>query len=102
MRNKSGSASRGFRITDMPSQKMAVVHTIGDPNKVGPDAMRALYGAVYKLKFDLKKRGMEFRVLIDESGHGISGMHEEEYLTRPTAKVPKTVIRYPIRVQDAV
>ncbi len=34
---------------------------------------------------------------IEESGYQIAGMHEEEYLTRPHAKVPKTIIRYPVR-----
>lgn len=36
---------------------------------------------------------------IAEKGYEIAGAHEEEYLTRPTAKVPKTIIRYPIRKQ---
>ncbi len=34
---------------------------------------------------------------IEESGYEITGMHEEEYLTRPDAKVPKTIIRYTVR-----
>jgi len=34
---------------------------------------------------------------IADSGYEIAGMHEEEYLTRPDAKVPKTFIRYPVR-----
>ena len=34
---------------------------------------------------------------IEESGYEIAGVHEEEYLTRPDAKVPKTLIRYPVR-----
>ena len=34
---------------------------------------------------------------IGESGCEIAGAHEEEYLTRPTAKVIKTIIRYPVR-----
>jgi len=38
---------------------------------------------------------------IAEKGYEIAGAHEEEYLTRPTAKVPKTVIRYPIRKKPA-
>jgi hypothetical protein len=31
------------------------------------------------------------------SGYEIAGPHEEEYLTRPGATIPKTIIRYPIR-----
>lgn len=34
---------------------------------------------------------------IAEQGYEICGPHEEEYLTRPDAKVPKTVIRYQVR-----
>ncbi|AFM01661.1 hypothetical protein Desde_3375 [Desulfitobacterium dehalogenans ATCC 51507] len=34
---------------------------------------------------------------IEESGYEIVGVHEEEYLTKPTSKVVKTVIRYPVK-----
>jgi hypothetical protein len=158
------------QIVEMPSQKMAVVYTTGDPNEVGPQALPALYGSAYTLKFDLKKEGVEFKVgalrarwpnahlvsknewvgmwgvpipddtaslpqkvpgiavkievweygtvaqilhigpyseemptverlhdFIRESGYEMAGVHEEEYLTRPTAKVQKTIIRYPVR-----
>ncbi len=37
------------------------------------------------------------RRFIEESGYEIAGLHEEEYLTRPNAKVPKTIIRYQVR-----
>ncbi len=46
-------------IIEMPNQRMAVVYTKGDPNVVGHNAISALYGSVYTLKFDLKKRGLE-------------------------------------------
>jgi hypothetical protein len=36
---------------------------------------------------------------IDDSGCEIAGIHEEEYLGRPEAKVVKTIIRYPIKRQ---
>ncbi|MCX6376747.1 MAG: GyrI-like domain-containing protein [Armatimonadetes bacterium] len=158
-------------ITEMPAQTMAVVVTKGDPNVVGAQVFPALYGAVYTLKFQLKKAGKEdFKVsglrarwpdahllpkdqwtahwalpipdgttevpkkvpkpevkievweygtvaeilhlgpyseegptveklheFIAESGYEIAGTHEEEYLTRPDAKVVKTIIRYPVR-----
>ena len=158
------------QIVEMPSQKMAVVHTTGDPNVAGEQAFPALYGAVYPLKFALKKQGIDFKVgpprarwpnahlvpkdqwlgiwglpipedtttltqkvpgvevkieqwqygtvaeilhrgsyseemptverlhqFITESGYEIAGVHEEEYLTTPRAKVQKTIIRYPVR-----
>ncbi len=34
---------------------------------------------------------------LKDNGYEIAGMHEEEYLTRPDAKVAKTLIRYPVR-----
>jgi hypothetical protein len=34
---------------------------------------------------------------IEENGYEIAGIHEEEYLTTPDAKVPKTLIRYIVR-----
>jgi len=157
-------------IAKMPAQKMAVVRTVGNPNVVAMKALGALYGSVFTLKFDLKKKGREFKVtglrarwpnahlapkkewigiwglpippgtrklpqkepktevqierweygtvaqilhigpysaekpsvdrlhrFIQESGYEIAGPHEEEYLSRPTAKAPKTIIRYVVR-----
>ncbi len=159
------------QILEMSSQKMAVVYAKGAPDKVFPEFMPALYGSVYTLKFDLKKKGLPtFKVtglrarypdahlvpmnewthiiglpipedttslpqkeagievkietweygtvaqilhlgpydqeeatvkrlhkFIEDSGYEIAGLHEEEYLTRPDVKVPKTIIRYPVR-----
>ena len=159
------------QFLEMPSLKMAVVRGKGTPAKVFAELMPALYGSVYTLKFDLKKKGLTtFKVtglrarypdapsvpknqwthiiglpvpddtaslpqkvpgievkletwqygtvaqilhlgiyagetanilrlhkFITDSGYEISGAHEEEYLTRPDAKVPKTLIRYPVR-----
>ena len=47
------------KIVKLPKQKMAVVVSHGDPNVVMPKIMPALYGAVYKHKFALKKAGKE-------------------------------------------
>jgi hypothetical protein len=159
------------QILEKPPQKMAVVHAKGAPHQVFPKYMPALYGSVYTLKFDLKKKGLPtFKVtglrarypdvldvpkeewtmivglpvpedttsmpqkekdievkletwdygqvaqilhlgaydqedanierlhrFIEENGYQIAGHHEEEYITRPYAKVPKTVIRYQVR-----
>jgi hypothetical protein len=158
-------------ILEMPAEKMAVVHLKGAPDKVFPAAMPAMYGSVYTLKFDLKKKGLEtFKIeaprarypdahlvskdswtidmgipvpedtvslpqkvpaspvgletweygtvaqilhlgsynsegesvarlhkFISDNGYEIAGPHEEEYLTRPEAKVVKTIIRYRIK-----
>lgn len=160
------------KIVKMPKQKMAVVVSHGDPNVVGQKVFPALFGAVYKHKFALKKAGKEtFKVssprarwpdahlvpkdqwtgiwgipipantrslpqpdpdvpvtietwdyggtvaeilhlgpfseegptvqrlheFIAASGYEIAGAHEEEYLTKPEAKVQRTIIRYPVR-----
>jgi hypothetical protein len=155
----------------MPLQKMAVVYGKGGPDKVFSEVLPALYGSVYTLKFDLKKKGLptfkvsslrarypdahlvpkeEWTIIIglpipedtasipqkvpnievkietwdystvaqilhlgtydqeyatverlhkfvEENGYEIAGVHEEEYLTSPDAKVIKTIIRYPVR-----
>jgi len=165
------SSKKEPQILEMPPQKMAVVYGKGAPDKVFPELMPALYGSVYTLKFDLKKKGLPtFKVsglcarypdahlvpmdewthiiglpipedttslpqkvpntevkietwqygtvaqilhlgpydqeyttverlhkFIEESGYEIAGLHEEEYLTTPDAKVIKTIIRYPVR-----
>lgn len=167
----AGSKAQAPRFYERAAETMAVVTSKGDPNVVGESVFPALYGAVYTLKFKLKKSGQpDFKVtglrarwpdahllpkdqwtahwalpipdgttelqpkvpepkvkierweygtvaeilhlgpyseegptierlhkFIEESGYEIAGVHEEEYLTRPTAKVPKTLIRYPVK-----
>jgi hypothetical protein len=157
----------------LPPLTVAAVHSSGDPSDAAEHAMKALYGAVYGLKFALKKRGVEMKlqwprarwdwtsgsestgglegdwalpvpdgtvtaelpqkaeewpvevqhwdygecawithfgaydaeeptiaklvVFIEGAGLEIAGSHEEWYLSQPSAKVPKTVILYPVR-----
>jgi hypothetical protein len=168
-RGRSGRAD-GPAIVELAAQRVAVVETEGDPSTVGATAIPALYGAVYGLKFALKKKGRDFKVgalrarwpdaerapkarwrglwalpvpdevetlapkdpgvplrletwsygsvaqvlhhgsyadeaptiarlraFVAEQGYEIAGPHEEEYLTRPDAKDPRTLIRYPVR-----
>ena len=51
-------------ILDLPARRMAVVTTKGDPNEVAADAMPALFGSVYTLKFARKKQdeALDFKV----------------------------------------
>jgi hypothetical protein len=56
------AANDAPQILEMPARTMAVVETHGDPNEVGAPAFAALYGAVYPLKFALKKAGRAFQV----------------------------------------
>lgn len=46
-------------IVELPAQKVATVTSTGDPTAVGEQAFKPLYGAVYTLKFALKKQGKE-------------------------------------------
>ncbi len=55
-------ASRTPEIVEMAPRNMAVVRTVGEPSEVLPKVMPALYGAVYTLKFDLKKKGIAYKV----------------------------------------
>ncbi len=60
------------------------------------------YGTVAQIlhlgSYDQEQPNIErLHKFIEESGYEIAGMHEEEYLTRPDAKVPKTIIRYTVR-----
>jgi len=52
------SSKKEPQILEMPRQKMAVVYGKGTPDNVFPQVMPALYGSVYTLKFDLKKKGL--------------------------------------------
>ena len=52
------SSAKQPQILEMPAQKMAVVYGKGTPNKVFSEVLPALYGSVYTLKFDLKKKGL--------------------------------------------
>lgn len=49
-------------ITEAPPRTMAVARTTGDPTEVGARVFPALYGAVYPLKFALKKQGVEYKM----------------------------------------
>ena len=159
------------QILEIPPQKMAVVQGKGTPDKAFAELLPALFGSVYTLKFDLKKKGLPtFKVsaprarypdahlvpmdkwtiimgipipedttslpqkvpgtevkletweygtvaqilhlgpydqegptverlqrFISENGYETSGPHEEEYLSKPDAKVIKTLIRYAVK-----
>ncbi|MBI2869276.1 MAG: GyrI-like domain-containing protein [Chloroflexi bacterium] len=73
-----------------------------------PDAGRPVkvetweYGTVAQIlhtgAYDRETSNIQrLREFIEENGYEIAGDHEEEYLTRPGAKAPKTIIRYPVR-----
>ena len=49
-------------IIKMPTLKMAVVYTKGDPNVVAQQAMPALYGSVMGLGRELTKKGIKFQM----------------------------------------
>ncbi len=60
------------------------------------------YGAVAQIlhlgAYDQEDATIEhLHKFIEESGYEVAGFQEEEYLTRPDAKIVKTVIRYPVK-----
>jgi hypothetical protein len=58
----AGKLRTGPEIVEMPDVTVAFVHTAGNPEGLGPEVMKALYGAAYALKFALKKRGVEMEL----------------------------------------
>jgi hypothetical protein len=58
----------------------------------------ALHVGPYATEPSTVERLHEF---IAGQGYAVDSRHEEEYLTRPTARVPKTLIRYQVRKQPA-
>ncbi len=53
------SAKTEPQILEMAAQNMAVIRARGAPDEVFPAVIPALYGSVYALKFDLKKKRLE-------------------------------------------
>ena len=94
------------KILEMPSQKMAVVYGKGTPAKVFPEVMPALYGSVYTLKFDLKKKGLptfkvsglrarypDVRLVPKDEWTHIIGLPIPEDTTSLFQKVPNTEVK---------
>lgn len=80
-------------MAEMPDETMAVVHSVGDPNDVGPRVFPALFGAVYGLKFALKKQGVEFKVTAPRArwfaGEGWQEVPREEWVAAWAIPVPE-------------
>ena len=93
----------------MLPQKMAVVYEKGAPDKVFSEVIPVLYGSVYTLKFDLKKKGLPtfkvsglrarypdiYLVPKDEWTH-IIGLPIPKDTTSLTQKVPDTEVKIEI------
>ena len=75
------------------------------PQKVGSPEVRIEdweYGTVAQIlhmgAYDQEEASMErLHRFIEENGYEITGVHEEEYVTGPDTKLPKTVIRYRVK-----
>jgi hypothetical protein len=79
-------------VTELP-QKEPGIEVMLDTWAYGTVA-QALHLGPYLSEGPTVARLHEF---IEEQGYELAGPHEEEYQTRPTAKVVKTVIRYEVR-----
>lgn len=91
------------RIFDLPSYTMAVVESTGDPSIPGEDVLQALYGAVYGLKFRLRKDGGD-----DFKVHALRARWHDENpgtvlwalpIPDGTAELPKTVEKPEVRIE---
>ncbi len=84
-------------ILEMPSQKMAVVQGKGSPDKVFAQIFPALFGSVYTLKFDLKKRGLEsFKVSVPRARYPNAHLYPiEEWLITAGIPVPDNTTSLP-------
>ncbi len=49
-------------IVQLPGQKMAVIHTIGDPDQCMHLVLPPLYSSVYRLKYERRKEGKDFKL----------------------------------------
>ena len=75
------------------------------PQKVGGSEVKIEnweYGTVAQIlhlgPYDQETPAVErLHRFVEDSGYEIAGVHEEEYLTTPHAKVPKTIIRYRVK-----
>jgi len=75
------------------------------PQKVGSTEVRIEtwgYGTVAQIlhlgPYDQEGPTVErLHRFIEENGYEIAGVHEEEYLTSPDARVIRTIIRYPVK-----
>lgn len=102
-------------IIELPRQKMAVVHTIGAPDRVMHLVLPALYSSVYKLSRNLKRMGKDFRIshmrvrwpevhpstdpeqspVPEEQRHGIWGLPIPE----DTASLPQRVPHVEVEIE---
>ena len=75
------------------------------PQKVGRAEIKIEtweYGTVAQIlhlgSYDQEEATVErLHRFIEDGDYEIAGVHEEEYLTRPDAKLPKTIIRYRVK-----
>jgi hypothetical protein len=97
-------------IVEMPARTMAVVRTFGDPNDLGEQVFKALYGAAYTLKFDLKKRGDDFKMEAPRArwfaGENWKSVPREQWeaawalpIPDGTTEVPQKVPEPPVNVE---
>ena len=79
--------------------------TVYLPQKVGGHEIKIEtweYGTVAQIlhhgSYEQEANSVErLHRFITDNGYKIVGVHEEEYLTRPDAKAPRTIIRYRVR-----
>lgn len=108
----TGLRARYPDANDVPKERWTIIcglpvpeNTTSLPQKVADVPVKLEtweYGTVGQIlhlgPYDQETPNIErLHRFIAENGYKLAGVHEEEYLTRPDAKVMKTIVRYPIR-----
>ena len=94
-----------LEIVVMPNQRMAVVHLVGDPDRVMHFVLPALYSSVHSLNSQLHETGKDFRVgclrvrwpeardgqiVVREEWHGVWGLPiPTDTLSLPPTTLPR-------------
>ena len=83
----------------IPEETPSLPQKVGSPEVLLEDWE---YGTVAQIlhlgSYDQEEASMErLHRFIEENGYEITGVHEEEYVTGPDTKLPKTIIRYRVK-----
>lgn len=81
-------------VDEVPAEDAAV--EVADW-EYGPTA-EIVHAGPYATEHESVRKLLAF---VDGLGYEIAGPHEEEYLTRPDAEEPRTIVRYPVRRRAA-
>jgi hypothetical protein len=104
-----------LEIVAMPNQKMAVMHLVGDPDRVMHFVLPALYSSVHDLNSRLHEAGKDFRVghlrvrwpdardgqlVLREEWHGVWGLPiPSDAVSLPVATLPRSFPQFEVEIE---